>query len=99
VKFVAVDRWNEWAGKHYEPSKWALLCSAHFDESCCDSSVSLKQSMGFSPPYVKKLLPDAVLTVSGKRKSNADDIPASSLIRPVLHKLTRKRVSKFYTMK
>jgi len=66
VKFVAVNRCDEWAEKDYEPSQWALLCSTHFDESCFDSSVSLKQSMGFTLPYYKKLLPDAVLQCLGR---------------------------------
>ena len=92
VKFVASDRCDEWVKKDYEPSKWAVLCSAHFDESYFEPDVAIKQSLGFSPPFRSKLLPDAVPTISGKRK-RVDDIASSS---SAVQKLTRKRVSTVY---
>jgi len=61
-----------------------------FDESCFEPDVAIKQSLGFSPPFRSKLLPDAVPTISGKRK-RVDDIASSSLA--AVQKLTRKGVS------
>ena len=47
----------------WSPSKHSVLCCAHFEKECFDTSPALKESLGFSVYRKKQLLPSAIPTI------------------------------------
>lgn len=88
-----VDKVKRYREK-WEPTKYSVLCSQHFEQDCFMPDSILSQSLGLGKKRIC-LKPDAVPTLfkpSGKRTAHLYN-PPSKKMRSAFEKRERSRVS------